>query len=173
MSIGTQNFEMAAENYYNIIHLQRKYIQYNSNQSCKWFRNWNQIPESESESKPGLLESELESESNDAGIGIRIGIKRLGTHWNQNQNRNHLLLESELESESLISFNPGVGIRSGISSSGIGIGIGIIKKLQFWNQIGMRITCHILSGVIHWSHWFCTIIVIRKKLLKASYFVLK
>ena len=31
MSIGTQNFEMAAENYYNIIHLQRKYIQYTSN----------------------------------------------------------------------------------------------------------------------------------------------
>ena len=45
-----------------------------ANQSCKWFRNRNQIPESESESKPGLLESELESESNDAGIGIRIRI---------------------------------------------------------------------------------------------------
>ena len=41
-------------------------------QSCKLFRNRNQIPESELESKPGLLESELESESNDAGIGIGI-----------------------------------------------------------------------------------------------------
>ena len=96
------------------------------NQSCKWFWNRNQIPESESESKPGLLESELESESHDAGIGIRIGIKFFGKHWNRNQNRNHFFLESELESESWILVNPGIVIRIGISPSGIKIGVGIM-----------------------------------------------
>ena len=58
-------------------------------------------PESELESKPGLLVSELESEleSHDAGIGIRVGLRIFGKQWNQN--RSHLLLEleSELESE--------------------------------------------------------------------------
>ena len=88
---------------------------------------WNQISESESESKPGFLESDLDAESNDAGIGIRIGIKVFGKHWTRNQNRNHLLLESELESESWILVNPGIGIRIGISPSGIGGGIGITK----------------------------------------------
>ena len=34
--------------------------------------------ESESESKHGLLESELESESHGAGIGIRIGFSPCG-----------------------------------------------------------------------------------------------
>ena len=66
------------------------------NQSCKWFRNRNQIPESES--TPGKLESESESELCGTGIGIRIMI--FGKPWNQNRNRNHEPLESESESES-------------------------------------------------------------------------
>ena len=53
---------------------------------------------SESESKPGLLESELESKSHHAGIGIRIIIKFFGKRWNRDQNWNHLLLESEMKS---------------------------------------------------------------------------
>ena len=61
-------------------------------QSCKWFRNRNQIPESES--TPGKLESE--SELCGTGIGIRIMI--FGKPWNRN--RNHEPLESESESES-------------------------------------------------------------------------
>ena len=80
--------------------------------------------ESESESKPGLVESELESESHDAGIRIRIGIKLFGKHWNWSQNWNHFLLESELESWILV--NPGIVIRIGISHGGIKIEIGII-----------------------------------------------
>ena len=44
-----------------------------------WIRN--QIQESESESKPGLLESELESESHDGGIEIRTKI--FGQHCNR------------------------------------------------------------------------------------------
>ena len=55
------------------------------------------IPESESESKPGLLELELES--HDAGIGIRVATKFFGKHYYRNQNWNHLLLESESESD--------------------------------------------------------------------------
>ena len=38
----------------------------------------------ESDSKPGLLESELESESHDAGIGIMD----FGKPWNWDQNWN-------------------------------------------------------------------------------------
>ena len=87
------------------------------------------IPESELESKPGMLESELESESHDARIGLRIGTKFFGKHYYPNQNWNHLLLESELESESLNLVNP--GIRIGISPSGIGNGIGIIRNCRF------------------------------------------
>ena len=75
------------------------------------------IPESELESKPGLLE--LESESCDAGIGIRIGIKvfgktgtgiRITCYWNRNWSRNHGFF-----------VNPGIGngIRIGISPIGI------------------------------------------------------
>ena len=55
------------------------------------------ILESESESKPGLLE--LESKSHDAGIGVRVEIKLFGKHWNRNQHLKHLLLELELEKE--------------------------------------------------------------------------
>ena len=44
------------------------------------------IPESESESKPGLLGWEFASESDDAGIGIRIGFT---CYWSLNWNRNH------------------------------------------------------------------------------------
>ena len=65
-------------------------------QSCKRFRNQNQIPELESESKPGLLESEMQSESIFSG-----------KHWNLNQNRNHYLLESE----AWILVNPEIGIQ--------------------------------------------------------------
>ena len=82
----------------------------------------------ESESKPGLLESE--SKSNDAGIGIMS----FGKHWNQNQNRNHLILESVLESESWVLGNPGIGIRIGIDPSGIGIGIGITVARIIYNS---------------------------------------
>ena len=63
------------------------------------------IAESETESKPRLVEPELESGSNDAGIRIRIRIKSFEEHWNRNQNRNHLLLEPGLESESLMLVN--------------------------------------------------------------------
>ena len=59
------------------------------------------IPESESESKPGLLESELELESHDAGIGIRVATKFFGKHYYRNQNRNHLLLKFESKSLNL------------------------------------------------------------------------
>ena len=67
--------------------------------------------ESESETKPGLLDSELESQ--DAGIRIRIGIKFIRKHWNWNQNWDHLLLESE--SESFMLVNPCIRIRIGIT----------------------------------------------------------
>ena len=47
------------------------------------------IPESKSESKPGLFESELESSFlGNTGIRIRIGITYFGKPWNRNQNRN-------------------------------------------------------------------------------------
>ena len=106
------------------------------------------IPESESESKPGLLESELELESHDAGIGIRVATKFFGKHYYRNQNRNHLLLE--LEPESLNFVNPGIGI--GIRPSGIGNGIGITRNCRF----GIRLVgeshvtlMHMLSGVFY------------------------
>ena len=56
--------------------------------SCNRFWYRNQIPESESEMKPGLLELELETESFATGIGIGIGIIDFGKPWNRNQNRN-------------------------------------------------------------------------------------
>ena len=40
-----------------------------------WFRNWNQIPESELESTPGWLELEYDSESQASVIGVTIGVK--------------------------------------------------------------------------------------------------
>ena len=55
----------------------------------------------ESESKPGLLESELESESHDAGIGIKIGIVGCGKTLESESESDSTLLEwqSELESK--------------------------------------------------------------------------
>ena len=54
-----------------------------------------------SESKPGLLESELESESRDAGIGIKIGIIGCGKTLESESELDSAQLEwqSELESK--------------------------------------------------------------------------
>ena len=70
----------------------------------------------ESESKPGLLESELESESHDAGIGSKIRIIVFGMLWNRNQNQNHQYRNPNW------NWNQGYG-----------------NHLQLWTDISMKI----------------------------------